>query len=218
MANYKIVTLPGDGIGPDIVREAVKVLNKVGDIYGHTFDIEEKLMGGCAIDQAGSSLPQDTIDACLASDAVLLGAVGGPSKDFGPGFHFEYRYNYSERVDVGGRLYYKYGKGTSAFTDIDSPTWGFVDNHIGLKGVADFNMRSGKSVRPYIGVGVGGAVLVTTRTTGDNSSEMFGTFGPRIGLQIWRFRVAIESDIAFNGRYGVLSPETAHSLTLSYTF
>ena len=81
MANYKIVNLPGDGIGPDIVREAVKVLNKVGDIYGHTFDIEEKLMGGCAIDQAGSSLPQDTIDACLASDAVLLGAVGGPKWD-----------------------------------------------------------------------------------------------------------------------------------------
>ena len=168
-----------------------------------------------------SALAQDkphNFEAGLGINIYGLGAVGGPSKDFGPGFHFEYRYNYSERVDVGGRLYYKYGKGTSAFTDIDSPTWGFVDNHIGLKGVADFNMRSGKSVRPYIGVGVGGAVLVTTRTTGDNSSEMFGTFGPRIGLQIWRFRVAIESDIAFTGRYGVLSPETAHSLTLSYTF
>ena len=78
MANYKIVTLPGDGIGPDIVREAVKVLHKVGDLYGHKFEIIEKLMGGCAIDQAGCSLPQDTIDAALASDAVLLGAVGGP--------------------------------------------------------------------------------------------------------------------------------------------
>ena len=101
---------------------------------------------------------------------------------------------------------------------MDSPTWGFVDNHIGLKGVADYNMRTGKSVRPYIGLGLGGAAMVTTRTNGDNSSEMFGTFGPRIGLQMWRFGVAIESDIAFNGRYGVLSSETAHSLTLSYTF
>ena len=168
-----------------------------------------------------SALAQDkphNFEAGLGINIYGLGAKGGPSKDFGPGFHFEYRYNYSERVDVGGRLYYKYGKGTSEFIGIDSPTWGFVDNHIGLKGVADFNMRPGKSVRPYIGVGVGGAVLVTTRTTGDNSSEMFGTFGPRIGLQIWRFRVAIESDIAFNGRYGVLSPVTAHSLTLSYTF
>lgn len=79
--NYKIVTLPGDGIGPDIVREAVKVLNRIGELYGHTFAIEEKLMGGCAIDQRGMSLPQDTIDAALKADAVLLGAVGGPKWD-----------------------------------------------------------------------------------------------------------------------------------------
>lgn len=78
---YKIVTLPGDGIGPDIVREAVKVLTKVGEVYHHTFEIEEKLMGGCAIDIKGSSLPQDTIDASLAADAVLLGAVGGSKWD-----------------------------------------------------------------------------------------------------------------------------------------
>ncbi len=79
--NYKIVTLPGDGIGPDIVREAVKVIQKIGKLYGHTFQIEEKLMGGCAIDAVGCSLPQDTIDAALASDAVLLGAVGGAKWD-----------------------------------------------------------------------------------------------------------------------------------------
>lgn len=78
---YNIVTLPGDGIGPDIVREAVQVLEKVGQVYGHTFHFTEKMMGGIAIDQAGSSLPQDTIDACLAADAVLLGAVGGPKWD-----------------------------------------------------------------------------------------------------------------------------------------
>ena len=122
-----------------------------------------------------SALAQDkphNFEAGLGINIYGLGADGGPSKDFGPGFHFEYRYNYSERVDVGGHLYYKYGKGTSAFTGIDSPTWGFVDNHIGLKGVADFNMRPGKSVRPYIGVGVGGAVLVTTRTTGDYDGKL----------------------------------------------
>ncbi len=79
--DFKIVTLPGDGIGPDIVSEAVKVLNKIGDIYGHTFNITEKRMGGIAIDMDGISLPQDTIDACLSSDAVLLGAVGGPKWD-----------------------------------------------------------------------------------------------------------------------------------------
>ena len=81
MATFKIVTLPGDGIGPDIVREAVKVMNRIGEIYGHKFEIIEKRMGGIAIDVDGTSLPQDTIDAALASDAVLLGAVGGPKWD-----------------------------------------------------------------------------------------------------------------------------------------
>lgn len=78
---FNIVTLPGDGIGPDIVREAVKVMNRIGEIYGHKFNIVEKRMGGIAIDVDGCSLPQDTIDACLASDAVLLGAVGGAKWD-----------------------------------------------------------------------------------------------------------------------------------------
>lgn len=79
--NYNIVTLPGDGIGPDIVKEAVKVLKKVAQVYGHTFNFNEQLIGGSAIDTAGSSLPQQTIDACKKADAVLLGAVGGPKWD-----------------------------------------------------------------------------------------------------------------------------------------
>ena len=79
--NYNIVTLPGDGIGPDIVKEAVKVLKKVAQVYGHTFNFNEQLIGGSAIDRAGSSLPQQTIDACKKADAVLLGAVGGPKWD-----------------------------------------------------------------------------------------------------------------------------------------
>ena len=81
MSNFNIVTLPGDGIGPDIVREAVKVLDRIGELYGHKFNIVEKRMGGIAIDIDGTSLPQDTIDECLKSDAVLLGAVGGPKWD-----------------------------------------------------------------------------------------------------------------------------------------
>jgi 3-isopropylmalate dehydrogenase len=78
---FNIVTLPGDGIGPDIVGEAVKVMKRIGEIYGYEFNIIEKRMGGIAIDVDGTSLPQDTIDAALASDAVLLGAVGGPKWD-----------------------------------------------------------------------------------------------------------------------------------------
>lgn len=78
---YHIVTLPGDGIGPDIVEQAVVVMNKVGEKFGHTFETEEKLAGGCAIDAFGTPLPEETLKACKACDSVLLGAVGGPKWD-----------------------------------------------------------------------------------------------------------------------------------------
>jgi 3-isopropylmalate dehydrogenase len=74
----RIVTLPGDGIGPDIVAEAVRVLERVASHYGHTFAFEEALIGGCAIDATGNPLPDETLAACASADAVLLGAVGGP--------------------------------------------------------------------------------------------------------------------------------------------
>jgi len=75
---YRIVTLPGDGIGPDIVREAVKVLERVGEVYGHKFNFDERNIGGAAIDNEGVSLPESTVSAAKSADAVLLGAVGGP--------------------------------------------------------------------------------------------------------------------------------------------
>ncbi len=80
-----IAVIKGDGIGPEIVNEAIKVMDKVGEKYGHTFNYTEVLMGGIAIDTVGVPLPQETIDKCLASDSVLLGAVGGPKWDKGEG-------------------------------------------------------------------------------------------------------------------------------------
>ncbi|MBN1975828.1 MAG: 3-isopropylmalate dehydrogenase [Anaerolineae bacterium] len=80
----KIVTLPGDGISPEIVAEAVKVMNRVAEIYGHTFDYEEALIGGVAIDETGNPLPDETVEKCLTSDGVLLGAVGHPKFDNDP--------------------------------------------------------------------------------------------------------------------------------------
>ena len=74
----KIVTLPGDGIGPEVIAEAVRVLEAVAARFGHTFAFEEALMGGCAIDAVGDPLPEATLAACESADAVLLGAVGGP--------------------------------------------------------------------------------------------------------------------------------------------
>jgi 3-isopropylmalate dehydrogenase len=76
--NYTIALLPGDGIGPEVVAEATKVLDAIGARYGHTFTTREGLIGGCAIDAEGSALPEETLGLCLESDAVLLGAVGGP--------------------------------------------------------------------------------------------------------------------------------------------
>lgn len=83
--NYKIAVIKGDGIGPEIVNEAIRVLNAVGEKFGHSFSYTDVLMGGCAIDATGVPLPQETIDICKQSDSVLLGAVGGPKWDTLPG-------------------------------------------------------------------------------------------------------------------------------------
>lgn len=83
--NYQIAVIPGDGIGPDVVEQTLKVMDKVGEKFGHTFNYKKVLAGGCAIDATGACLPQDTIDICKASDAVLLGAVGGWKWDNLPG-------------------------------------------------------------------------------------------------------------------------------------
>ena len=75
--NFHIAVIPGDGIGPEIVTQAKKVLDKVGEVYGHTFEYEELLMGGCSIDAYGEPLTDETLERAKKSDSVLLGAVGG---------------------------------------------------------------------------------------------------------------------------------------------
>ena len=72
-----IAVIKGDGIGPEIVTEAMKVLDKVAEKFGHTFNYEQLLMGGCSIDANGVPLTDETIDRCKASDAVLMGSIGG---------------------------------------------------------------------------------------------------------------------------------------------
>ncbi len=79
-----IAVIKGDGIGPEIVTEAIKVLKKIEEKYGHTFNLTEVLAGGAAIDATGSCLPEESVEKLLASDSVLLGAVGGPKYDSQP--------------------------------------------------------------------------------------------------------------------------------------
>ena len=78
---YNIVLLPGDGIGPEVVGQAVRVLDAVAKATGSTFNMQEHLIGGCSIDKFGTALTDETLAACQRSDAVLLGAVGGPKWD-----------------------------------------------------------------------------------------------------------------------------------------
>lgn len=78
---YRIAVLPGDGIGPEVMVEGMKVLAAVGQRFGHRFTTSEGLIGGIAIDAGGTALPDETVTLCRSSDAVLLGAVGGPKWD-----------------------------------------------------------------------------------------------------------------------------------------
>ena len=85
MSDYRITLLKGDGIGPEIVDQAVKVLDKTAEKFGFTVEYDEALLGGWAIDATGVPLPEETVAKCKASDSVLLGAVGGPKWDTLPG-------------------------------------------------------------------------------------------------------------------------------------
>lgn len=82
---YKIAVVRGDGIGPEVTDEAVKILNRIGEKFCHNFEYDYVLAGGCAIDETGECLPDETVKVCKSADAVLLGAVGGPKWDNLPG-------------------------------------------------------------------------------------------------------------------------------------
>jgi 3-isopropylmalate dehydrogenase len=81
MHSLSVAVLPGDGIGPEVIAEGVRVLRAVGSRWNHCFELREGLIGGCALDTVGTPLPEETLKLCRAADAVLLGAVGGPRWD-----------------------------------------------------------------------------------------------------------------------------------------
>src|SRR3984893_7663520 len=80
----KLTVLPGDGIGPEVTDEAIRVLESIADVFHHQLSVSRKDVGGAAFLSSKDPLPSDTLQACLSSDAVLLGAVGGPSFDSFP--------------------------------------------------------------------------------------------------------------------------------------
>lgn len=83
--NKNVAVIRGDGIGPEIVEQALRVIDKIGELYGHQFTYTDVDMGGCAIDKWGDPLPQEMLEKCVASDSVLLGAVGGNKWNDVPG-------------------------------------------------------------------------------------------------------------------------------------
>lgn len=80
----KIAVLAGDGIGPEVTAQAIKSLKAIADVYGHSFEFQEALVGACAIDATGNPLPKETLSLCEQSDAVLFGAIGHPKYDNDP--------------------------------------------------------------------------------------------------------------------------------------
>ena len=78
---FKIATIPGDGIGPEVAEQAILALKRIGDRYGHDFVFTKLQAGGSAYDLTGEPLPEETVEICKKSDSVLLGAVGGPKWD-----------------------------------------------------------------------------------------------------------------------------------------
>lgn len=82
--NKSIAVLPGDGVGPEIIEQAIKILKKIGQIYHHEFRFQYGLIGSVAIDETGDPLPEETLDLCMNSDAVLFGAIGDPKYDMDP--------------------------------------------------------------------------------------------------------------------------------------
>ena len=149
----------------------------------------------------------------------ILGAVGGPERSPGPGFYFEYRYAFAEHFDVGGQLNYKCGQGQSAYAGPGSPTFRFFNNQIAIKAIADYNICPSRLANPYIGIGAGAGYMFSKRLDNNEVEHYpYGTIGGRFGVQVWRFRIAIECDFALTRPYGFSPEETSTALNLSYAF
>ncbi len=82
--NFKIAVLPGDGIGPEIIEQALKVMDAVAKKFNHSFDYQNALVGAAAIDATGNPFPDDSLRACMNANAVLFGAIGDPKYDNDP--------------------------------------------------------------------------------------------------------------------------------------
>ncbi len=148
----------------------------------------------------------------------ILGAVGGPSKNLGPEIYAEYRYGFNEHFSCGAKLSYKFGKVTTENYRETGMTKEVLCYHQPeMKFLAEYMILKAGLVRPYVGVNLGAGSLFET----DHSSidkTMYGLVGPSIGIQIWRLRLALNREYAFNAEKGFISDVSSYGITLGYVF
>ena len=147
----------------------------------------------------------------ITSYTTLFAHVDGLGAHYdGNGLYFEYRYNVTDYIDFGGKLYYQYSTGLSAPTG--TPISKITYNQIGIKGFADLNILPGKKVCPYVGVSIGGTNNIT-----NGRNRFLGTISPRIGVEVWRIRAAIELDYLYEPNYGIKHKKHL-SLNIGFVF
>ena len=147
----------------------------------------------------------------ITSYTTLFAQVDGLGSHYdGKGLYFEYRYNVTDYIDFGGKLYYQYSTGLSAPTG--GPFTKITYNQIGIKGFADLNILPDKKVCPYVGVSIGGTNNIT-----NGRNYFLGIISPRIGVEVWRIRTAIELDYLYEPNFGI-KYETQLSLNIGFVF
>ncbi len=147
----------------------------------------------------------------------ILGSVDATKKNLGPELYLEYRYGFNSHFFVGVNASYKFGKVTTEnYKETETTSESFSYHQPELQMLAEYMITKSGLVRPYIGVNLGGGSLFNSGSA-SNDKNVYGLVGPRIGVQIWHFRLALNRDYAFNAN-GFLSKESSYGITLGYVF
>lgn len=157
------------------------------------------------------------IEVGVGANALATYLDGGPGRNIGIGLHTEYRSDYSKYINFATKVYFMHSKCESNIAV--EPTRYFYSNQIGIKTGVDLNILPSKSVCPYVGLAVGGGIdteggLDRTYRT----SDIYGTVGSRIGVQIGPIRTSLESDLFFNGGHDFSLDGMFLALNVGYTF
>ncbi len=148
----------------------------------------------------------------------IVGAVGGPSKNLGPEIYAEYRYGFNEHFSCGAKFSYKFGKVTTEnYKETEITKEMFYYHQPEIKFLTEYMILKSGLIRPYVSVNLGLGGLFD-RNNSSNNKTVYGLVGPGIGVQIWRFRLALNRDYAFNAEKGFISDLSSYGITLGYVF